>query len=87
MTISPTSPGLTGSSVSGLIKLDQKVVLGDMQAVPLHAFACNAGAHHFGQAVVVRGDDLELAFELLPHGIGPGLGAEEPVLQGQSSSD
>ena len=67
----------------GIDELHQEVVLGDVQAVAFHALAGNAGSHHFGQAVVVRGNDLELAFELLPHGVRPGFGAEQSVFQGQ----
>src|SRR5574343_1369809 len=54
---------------------DHRAVLG------LDAFAGDARAHHFGQAVDVDGIDTELLLDLVAHALAPRLGTEDANLE------
>ena len=81
-TSSPCSPSGRTAPVAGIDDLGIEMVLPDRRAVlGLDAFAGDAGADHFGQAVDVEGVDVELALQLPAHRVGPRLGAEHADLQ------
>ena len=54
---------------------DHRAVLG------FDAFAGDARAHDFGQAVDVDGVDAELPFDFVAHALAPGFGAEDADLE------
>ena len=58
------------------------MILPDVQAIlGLDAFLRDAWPHDFGQAVNVDGVHVEGLFDLLAHGVGPRLRAEDADLQ------
>ena len=58
------------------------MILPDVEAIlGLHAFAGDAGADHFGQAIAVERVHVEGVFEFAAHRVGPWLGAETAELQ------
>jgi hypothetical protein len=66
----------------GVDDLGVEVILPDVQAVlGLDAFVGDAGAHDLGEAVDVDRMHVEGLFDLGPHGVGPGLRAEDADLK------
>ena len=69
----------------GVEALDDEMVFLDVHARAGDAFAADAGADDLGQAVVVEGQEAELALDLDAHVLGPGLAAEVGELQAQAA--
>ena len=66
----------------GVDHLGVEVILPDVQPVLcLDAFVGNARPHDLGKAIDVDGVHVEGLLDLAPHGVGPGLGAEDPDLE------
>ena len=66
----------------GVDDLRVEVVLEDVQARAVGAVAADAGAGDLGEAVDVVRDEAGVLLDLVAHLLGPGLGAEDAVLQG-----
>ena len=80
LALSPVRQRLSGRWIDDL---RIKVVFDDVQAVMLVAFAADAGSSHLRKPVHIECLNAALTFNVLPHGFGPGLSAENSDPQRQ----
>ena len=78
-TSSPSSTRRQHRAGVGIDRLHEEMVLEDVHAVAaLHAFHGDPGSHDLGEAVDVQRLDRQGVFDLDPHLLAPGFGAEDP---------